>query len=284
MFAGDYAGDPINAYKKTFDIIKAAGFDRADVMLWGVCRQGNWFDGDGFVEIAAEIGEMARGMGLPIYQTHGNTYSGMEWDDPNYPHHEYKLRSTVRCVTATKAMGASWMVVHPMNLPHAPLYNPKKAKEANLRYLAPFIEEAKRVGVGIAVENMVDFRGYHRRYCGGDLYELLDLVDTINDKSVGVCLDTGHANLAGIDNPSAIREIGSRLKCTHINDNRAVGADEHLTPYFGTVNWKDTVAALKEIGYGGDFSYELAAVNVDDATFPHWIKYLANLGKCLMSL
>ena len=189
-----------------------------------------------------------------------------------------------RCIEITKMLGAEWMVMHPTNLPHDPLYSRKKAREANLKYLAPFIEAAKKTGIGIAVENMVDFGGKRRRYCGGDLYELLDLVDTINDESVGVCLDTGHANLAGIDNPSAIREIGSRLKCTHINDNRAVGADEHLTPYFGTVNWKDTVAALKEIGYDGDFSYELAAVNVDDATFPHWIKYLANLGKCLMSL
>lgn len=281
---GRYADDPINEFGRCFGLLKDAGYDRVDVSLWSVCREGNWFDKDGWEDVCAKIGDMARAMGLPVYQTHGNTYSGKEWDDPDYPHHEYKMRSTVRTVGATAVLGAKWVVIHPMNLPHDPLYSPKRAKEANLRYLAPMIEEAKKRGVGIAVENMVDFRGYHRRYCGGDLYELLDLVDTINDPSVGICLDTGHAHLAGLDVPAAIREIGSRLKCTHINDNHAGPDDEHLFPYFGTLDWTPVCHALKEIGYEGDFSYELVPHRAGADHLPAWLKYTVEMGRYLMAL
>ena len=281
---GRYADDPINEYKRCFELLKNAGYDRVDVSLWGVCHEGCWFDRDGWEDTCAEIGEMARAMGLPIYQTHGNTYSGKEWDDPDYPHHDFKRKSMRRTVSATAALGAKWVVIHPMNLPHDPIYSTQKAKEANLRYLAPLIEEAKKTGVGIAVENMVDFTGHRRRYCGGDLYELLDLVDTINDPSVGVCLDTGHAHLSGINVADAVREIGARLKCTHINDNHGGFGDEHLFPYFGTLDWKSTCRALNEIGYEGDFSYEIVPLRTEYEHIPAWLKYTVETGRHMMSL
>lgn len=281
---GNYANDPVNECRRCFTLLKEAGYDRVDVSLWGFCKEGNWFDKDGWRETCIEIGEMAREMGLPIYQTHGNTYSGSEWDDPSYPHHEYKMKSTVRTVSGTAALGAKWVVLHPMNLPHDPLYSAKKAKEANLRYLAPMIEEAKKTGVGIAVENMVDYRGYRRRYCGGDIYELIELVDTINDPSVGICIDTGHGHLAGLDVAAAIREVGSRLKCTHINDNHGGPADEHLFPYNGTLDWTKTVRALKEIGYEGDFAYELVPSRAGADHLPEWLRYTVDMGRYLMEL
>jgi len=281
---GRYADDPINEYKRCFTLLKEAGYDGVDISLWGVCREGNWFDRDGWQDICAEIAEMAKEMGLSLYQTHGNTYSGKEWDDPNYPHHEFKMKSTVRTVSATAALGAKWVVLHPMNLPHDPLYSAKKAKEANLKYLAPMIEEAKKTGVGVAVENMVDYKGFRRRYCGGDIYELIDLVDTINDPSVGICIDTGHAHLAGLNVPAAIREVGSRLKCTHINDNHGGPDDEHIFPYFGTLDWTGTCRALKEIGYEGDFSYELVPHKASADHLPAWLKYTVEMGRYLMEL
>ena len=181
-------------------------------------------------------------------------------------------------------LGGKWVVVHPMNLPHDALYDPKKAKDAALRKLEPYIEEAKGQGVGLAIENMVDYRGRRRRYCGGDIFELIDLVDTVNDPAVGICLDTGHANLDSVEPAAAIYEIGKRLKALHINDNHAAEADEHLFPYFGTVDWEKTVKALKDIGYDGDFSYEATSQRVPPALYPDWLAYTAKLGRYLMSL
>ena len=279
-----YEKHPLEAFDRCFALLKQAGYDRVDLSFWGVSIPGGWFDRPDWTDTVSAIGELTQKHGLPVYQTHGNTHSGKEWDDPDYPLHDFQLKSNLRAIRGTAMLGGKWIVIHPMNLPHDPLYSPAKAKEANLRYLAPLIEEAKKWGVGLAVENMVDFRGRRRRYCGGNIYELIDLVDTIHDPSVGICLDTGHANLDGVESAAAIREIGSRLKALHINDNHAGEADEHLFPYFGTVNWTDTVRALKGIGYEGDFAYEAGSQRIPYELYPEWLRYTAALGRHLMNL
>jgi sugar phosphate isomerase/epimerase len=191
--------------------------------------------------------------------------------------------SNLRCIKATAMLGGKYIVIHPKNLPHDPLYSPKKAKDANLSYLEPFINEAKKCGVSIAIENMVDFRGNRRRYCGGDIYELIDLVDTINDKDVGICLDTGHANISGVDPAGAIYEIGSRLKALHINDNHAK-EDEHLLPYFGNIDWSAVSSALIKTGYEGDFAFELHQIKKLPSVLNHdWLTYSVALGRRLMN-
>ena len=50
--------------------------------------------------------------------------------------------------------------------------------------------------------------------------------------------------------------IGKRLRALHINDNRGE-KDDHLLPYLGYVEWEPVLRALKEIGYAGDFTYEI---------------------------
>ena len=61
---GRYADDPINEYKRCFTLLKEAGYDGVDISLWGVCREGNWFDRDGWRDICAEIAETAKEMDL----------------------------------------------------------------------------------------------------------------------------------------------------------------------------------------------------------------------------
>ena len=280
----NYESEPIQAFERCFLELGNAGFERVDINFWGVSKENCWFSRDGWEDTVLNIGELAQKAGLSVYQTHANSYHGKQWDDPDYPLHDFHTASTLRAIKATSMIGGKWIVIHPMNLPHDPLYNPKRAKDAAMAKLEPYINEAKKCGIGIAVENMVDFRGNRRRYCGGDIYELIDLVDTINDESVGICLDTGHANIDGVEPAAAIYEIGKRLKATHINDNHASVADEHLLPYFGLINWQKTVKALKDIGYDGDFAYEVEPHNVPKELYGEWVRYAANLGKHLLSL
>ena len=280
----NYEGEPIKAFERCFLELGNAGFERVDINFWGVSKEDCWFCRDGWEDTVLNIGELAAKAGLSVYQTHANSYHGKQWDDPDYPLHDFHTQSTLRAIKATSMIGGKWIVIHPMNLPHDPLYNPKRAKDAAIAKLEPYINEAKKQGIGIAVENMVDFRGNRRRYCGGDIYELIDLVDTINDESVGICLDTGHAFIDGVEPAAAICEIGKRLKATHINDNHASLSDEHLLPYFGNIDWKKTVKALKDIGYDGDFAYEVQPHNVPTELYGEWLRYAANLGKYLLSL
>ncbi len=279
----DYINDPLPSFDRCFAALKKAGYDRVNIDFWGLFLKSKWLNSDEWESYIDAIAKLSQRHSLPIYQTHSNSYLGSQWDDPAFERHEYMEQSNIRAIRATAMLGGKQIVIHPKNLPHDPLYNPKKAKEANLSYLAPFIEEGKKCGVGIAVENMVDFRGSRRRYCGGDIYELIDLVDTVNDKDVGICFDTGHANIGGVSSAHAIYEIGDRLRCTHINDNHKTTDDEHLFPYFGTIDWRSTAKALRDIGYEGDFAFETKTFDLPENILPDWLAYTAALGRKIMN-
>ena len=265
------------------DAMHAAGFACIDANLWMLSGHGRPLDSEDWQAWAEHARAYADERGMTFRQTHGQTLSGQQWDDPGYADRDYVWAMNYRCIETTRILGAEWMVMHPWNLPHDPLYNRKKAREANIAYLAPYIEAAKKAGIGIAVENMVDFGGHRRRYCGGDPEELIELVDTINDPDVGICIDTGHAHVSGIKIGPFIRMAGSRLKATHIDDNKADG-DTHLPPFMGGIDWVDTMRALGEIGYDGDFSFELGSHRFPDAMRPAWCKFVHDLGVELLKI
>ena len=265
------------------DAMHDAGFSCIDANLWSLSGHGRPLDSDNWQAWVEHTRAYAEARGMIFRQTHGQTLSGQQWDDPNYPDRDYVWAMNYRCIEATRMLGAEWMVMHPTNLPHDPLYNRKKAREANIAYLAPYIEAAKKAGIGIAVENMVDFGGRRRRYCGGDPEELIELIDTINDPDVGICIDTGHAHVSGINVGPFIRMAGTRLKATHIDDNKA-DTDSHLPPFMGGIDWADTMRALGEIGYTGDFSFELGSHRFPDAARPAWCRFVHDLGEELRKM
>lgn len=273
-------GEPLSA-QTALSILKTAGFDFVDLSLWSYSRKGGPLDREDWEDWAFRCRESADQLGIRCLQTHGNTLSGMKWDDETYTDAKRVWENNYRCIKATSILGADWMVMHPYNLPHAPCYSIREARERNLRFFAPFIDYAKKLGIGIAIENMVDFIGNRRRYCGGDPEELLELVDTINDPAVGICVDTGHANISGIHVGDFIRMAGFRLKCTHVDDNNR-DADSHFPPFFGTVDWADTLKVLRDIGYGNDFSFEIAGKALPLPTMQSWCRFLCDLGKNMM--
>ncbi|MCL5271632.1 MAG: sugar phosphate isomerase/epimerase [bacterium] len=76
-------------------------------------------------------------------------------------------------------------------------------------------------------------------------------------RNLGICLDTGHLNLAGGGFADFIRGAGGRLKALHVADNLGI-KDDHMLPYGkGTVPWDEVMRALKEIDYAGLFNFEV---------------------------
>ena len=111
----------------------------------------------------------------------------------------------------------------------------------------------------IAVENMADRLGSgtgRRREFGGTIAELHELIDAVGWPGLGICLDTSHANVQGLDLPAAIAEAGERLIALHVSDNDGSG-DQHRTPYNGKMDWVKIVAALRGIGYDAPFNLEI---------------------------
>ncbi len=111
--------------------------------------------------------------------------------------------------------------------------------------------------MGIAIENLTLYRKAKDYLCfGSSVEDLICLAEQINSERVGICLDTGHANGEDMDQAKAIRAMGKYLKATHINDNDSL-SDQHRLPFDGTVNWKEIMMALRDIGYKGLFNLEV---------------------------
>ncbi len=148
------------------------------------------------------------------------------------------------------AVGVKAAVLHPAGPARYRAGDPKEAILADsllsLRSLTEYIQATDMV---ICLENLYTH--------ASTAAELLDLIAAVASPNLGICLDTGHLNLAGHDQADFIRQAGPYLKALHIADNQGE-TDQHLMPYGpGTVDWVQLVAALKEVSYQGLFNFEI---------------------------
>jgi sugar phosphate isomerase/epimerase len=103
-----------------------------------------------------------------------------------------------------------------------------------LEHLGAF---ARPLGVHLLVENLLS-----EATTPEHLVAILEMGHLTN---VGVCLDLGHANIT-VGTADAIATLGKRIVTVHVHDNHGM-KDEHLWPGSGTIDWKATAAALKEL-------------------------------------
>ena len=107
-----------------------------------------------------------------------------------------------------------------------------------------------------------------------DADKLLNWIEILGGKNLGICLDTGHLHYSRLGlrtteqtHVEFIQKAGKYLKATHIQSNDGSG-DQHLAPYTGRKNpidWPGIVAALREIGYDELFSLEVCG---ETETYP----------------
>jgi len=149
-----------------------------------------------------------------------------------------------RSITFCKDLAIPLLVVHPI----------KGSLEENLVYYTPFVELATKEGVTLAFENLNEEDEMHA------VEQLCKLVDSFKTEHVGICYDFGHAHMRGHDIKKDIMGMKERLVATHVADNHGE-KDEHILPYYGTIDWKKAIGALRKIKYGGDLTYECMFFN-----------------------
>jgi len=126
---------------------------------------------------------------------------------------------------------------------------PEKIFDCNVKSLEQLSIFVKEGPTTICLEN------------GGSIDEMLQLVNSVSGSELGLCLDTGHLNMAGGDCADFVRRAGQKLKSLHVTDS--IGKrDDHILPHSaGNINWEDFVDALREIGYEGLFNFEVPREN-----------------------
>lgn len=112
--------------------------------------------------------------------------------------------------------------------------------------------------------------------------DLLEIIDASGSDIAGICLDTGHANINGVDPAGFIAKAGKHLKALHVADNAGV-RDDHILPYSrGTVRWPEILQSLRTARYNGLFNFEIPGEN--NCPFPVRLAkmdYIRNLAEIM---
>jgi sugar phosphate isomerase/epimerase len=154
----------------------------------------------------------------------------------------------------------------------------KKHRAALLPMLKKAADAADRKGVVLAVENHID------------LYadELLELVETINAPSLGVCLDTAN-NLRLFEDPVEVaRKLAPWTRATHVKDVTAHRGDPNTFAFWpsvplgrGAVEIDRIVGLLRNEGYTGLLALEIdflhPAYGSEDDALREGLSYLREL-------
>lgn len=228
---------------------------------------------DGLIALAEE-------RGIHFSQAHAPFYN---FCDSNYPNREYMDRMIYRSVDCASKMGVPWLVIH-AGTDYDSAWMISSSKRKNREYFLPLIEYAAKRGVGIAIENLWEYNIAPKRRYTTCIEELVDLVDSFGNEQVGICYDTDHVTLSGLDQKASLLYIGKRLKATHISDCVNIECD-HNVPYSGKTDWIGVLEGLREIGYSGDFTYEMHRLTafLPDALVPAALKYSVEVGRYMMS-
>lgn len=234
------------AVTQSIDALHAAGFTHADVTLAAWCAPDGPMAQPNWQAWVGEIGEALSRHGMAANQTHTLFY--LHKADAETL--AFQERMVERCLRASAMLGAPWTVMHILRVADLGTRDADEAMDRNEAYFRPYGEMARRYGVGIAIENGLTGLYHHAA-------DLLELVRRLNDDAFGICWDTGHANIVCPDQGPEIRSLGRHLKALHLNDNHGV-KDEHLLPFFGTVDFAAVMAAVRDTGFSGVLTLESA--------------------------
>lgn len=165
------------------------------------------------------------------------------------------------------------------------------------RFIESVAPMAKERGITICIENLYDGIGGHLiegPCCNAK--KAAARIDRINEKYgaevLGFCLDTGHANLIGLDFESFITTLGARLKVLHIHDNDGV-RDLHQIPFTfartrentSSTDWESFVCGLQKIKFQGVLNFETGpALNAfPKALHEDMMSFIAKIGRYFAS-
>ena len=176
---------------------------------------------------------------------------------------EHRRRSTGEvksAVDAAAALGARYFVLHP-----GPEMSDRPPAEDYLKRLSHAADSLERVAehcdakkMTLVMENMLP----HLLF--GPMPDLFWMLGAVKARNVGICLDTGHAFLAGVLY-GCVEKLSAHLLMVHAADNRGE-RDDHLPPGEGHVDWARLVRSLAACGFNGPVMLELSGESGDVET------------------
>lgn len=201
-----------------------------------------------------ELGQALADHALTLHSMHAPTTTSFTdgvWGptlsiaDADESRRRHAVDETLAAIAVASRVPFRHLVVH-IGAPDAsPGLNQRAAAQRSLDTLA---DAAESLGVELALEVIPNALSHPEA-----LVTLIE--DVLERRTVGICLDTGHAHLWG-DVADAIEICSGHLHTTHLHDNHG-RRDEHLVPGRGTIDWDATLLAFQKVGYDGAWVFEL---------------------------
>lgn len=231
---------------ESIDHICHAGFKCIDLDLYDNIKSDVLFTSRDWRDHAKRLKEHADSLGASFVQAHSP--SGNPLDKAGF---DELLETTIRSIDVCGELGIGNIVVH-----SGFVYGMGKTEsfKKNREYYQKLFSAMERNNVNVLCENGSKKNLPEDTYFLDTGEEIKEFTEYVNHPLFHICWDTGHANMDGAQYEH-ILAMGDDLRALHINDNRGMG-DEHIIPYFGTVNMDEIMNALVDIGYNGYFTFE----------------------------
>jgi len=174
-----------------------------------------------------------------------------------------RRRSIEEVLVAARAaamLSARSFVIHPG--PEHAGTPPPGERERRLEHVASSLSEiagrCHEMGVQCLLENKLP----HLLF--GNIPDMMWILGAMSTVQVGVCLDTGHAHLAG-DLENAVQKLANYLRLVHASDNLS-RFDDHRPPGKGDINWWRLLGQLRQVGFSAPMVLEIAGQGSQEDT------------------
>jgi len=149
-------------------------------------------------------------------------------------------------------LGARFFVIHPgpEHAAHPLGMEWSERLENVVDALEMISDRCRKLGTICVLENKLPHLIF------GNLPDIMWILEAIESPNIGVCLDTGHAHLAG-DLWNVARSLAPYLRMIHASDNRG-RMDDHLPPEEGEIDWARLFVELAAHGFQGSIILEIA--------------------------
>ena len=191
----------------------------------------NWIDDVFYTpDMILEYAKLLSDIGLTCLDVHGTATQSIAIDTFSPENHQAYIKLLENRIDFCHQVGGNAVVVHPPTY-HAPQLEERMAQSHKI--IQSVEKSCIDKSVSIAFENV-------RK---DDHLILSEYFERYSPDFVGLCYDSGHANING--NLDKIMGLGERLMVTHLHDNKGE-KDDHQYPGWGTIDWPKVTEWLKK--------------------------------------
>jgi len=204
-------------------------------------------------EKVRETGLIIRDLGMEPFSFHAPFRDTIDITSLDQKQRDLSVNELLIAAESAAEMGVRHFVIHPgpdrSGRPPEAEYVARMENAGEV--LTRVAAHCRKLGMTLVLENMLP----HLLF--GRTSDVMWIMGAIQDLNVGICLDTGHAHIAGAIAATA-HKLSGHLQMIHANDNNGRW-DQHLPPGKGSVDWHRLVGKLADMSFRGGFILELSS-------------------------